>query len=213
MNHKNTEVIYLRCTRNTETHKIKPQLTVTYQARPGGLHSQLQQKQASFRNDVPRTYLKKHCTGHRLDRKPLVSQVQRSGGHRMVKGTMWRNGKTDCACATTWCHSTNGLRMRHYMMPHYKRTAHASLRDATLRRDCAWDSTWCHPTLYRAHDKWCGKTDVILFWVFYNLIAIRCHWLATFPCTQVVVSQAVFSQNFRSCFSFTRTTFTNIYNS
>jgi len=30
-----------------------------------------------------------------------------------------------------------GLRMRHYMMSHYKGTAHATLHDATLQRDSA----------------------------------------------------------------------------
>jgi hypothetical protein len=80
--------MYLRCTRCTETHEIQPHLTVTYQARPGGLHSQLQEKQDSFRKDVPKTYLKKHLTGHRRGRSQLAYQVHRSREHWMIKGAM-----------------------------------------------------------------------------------------------------------------------------
>jgi len=36
--------------------------------------------------------------------------------------------------------------MRHYMMPHYKRAAHATLHDATLQTDWSCDTTWCHIT-------------------------------------------------------------------
>ena len=105
----------------------------------------------------------------------------------------------DCACGTT-CHTMKALLMRHYMTPHYKGTAHATLHDATL-----------HYTWHMIND----MVKTICYFILnivLNLIAIRSHWLAMLICTQVVVSHAVFSQNFGSCFSLIRTTFNNTNN-